>query len=156
MSGPYRIRPAGRHDVAVLVEFTLREAHDAEGVALDPAAARRGVERAFEPAPPSRYWVAEAADGTLAGSTSICTEWSNFHGGEYWWVQSLFVHPEHRGAGLVDQLIDHLTREAAGAGALDLRLYAHEANARAQRVYTRAGFTRAPYVLMRRSLTPDP
>ena len=85
-------------------------------------------------------------------SASVTTEWSNFHGGHYWWVQSLFVDPSHRGDGLVDRLLDHLAQTAAANGALDLRLYAHEVNARARRVYDRCGFTLAPYVLMRRSL----
>jgi GNAT superfamily N-acetyltransferase len=136
----------------VLVAFTLQEADDAEGVSLDATAVRRGVERALDDPTLARYWIAMDSEGKAAASASITTEWSNFYGGYYWWVQSLFVSAGHRGRGLVDQLLDHLARTAAAAGALDLRLYAHDANARAHRVYHRCGFTRAPYVLMRRSL----
>ena len=53
-------------------------------------------------------------------------------------------------------LLDHLAWTAAADGALDLRLYAHEANARARRVYERCGFTPAPYILMRRRVTTAP
>lgn len=38
---------------------------------------------------------------------------------------------------------------ARASGALDLRLYAHAANARALRAYRRCGFVNAPYVVMR-------
>ena len=149
----YRIRSATPQDVEDLVGFTLREAQDAEGVSLDPSAVRRGVALAVHDAALARYWVAEDPDGVLVASASVTTEWSNFHGGHYWWVQSLFVETAHRGRGLVEQLLDHLARTAAADGALDLRLYAHEANARARRVYERCGFTPAPYILMRRSVT---
>ena len=148
----YQIREATAGDADVLVAFTLREARDAEGVSLDPAGVRRGVERAFDDPRLARYWIAEAADGGPAASASITTEWSNFHGGHYWWVQSLFVEDAHRGRGLVDQMLDHLARQATDDGALDLRLYAHQDNGRARHVYERCAFTVAPYVLMRRRL----
>ena len=99
-----------------------------------------------------KYWVAETALAEVVASTSLVREWSNFHGGWYWWVQSLFIVPEHRGQGLVDRMLDRLSREAAEAGALDLRLYAHESNARAGHAYVRCGFRRAPYTMMIRAL----
>ena len=39
----YVIRPATSADADLLVEFTMREAKDAEGASLDPAWVRRGV-----------------------------------------------------------------------------------------------------------------
>ena len=152
MAGRCRIRAATAADLAVLVDFTLQEARDAEGVSLDPTAVGRGVARALEDPALARYWIAEDPDGRIVASTSITAEWSNFHGGHYWWVQSLFVVPEHRGAGLVDQVLDHLALTAREDGALDLRLYAHQDNTRALRVYARCGFTVAPYRMMRRRL----
>ena len=122
----------------MLVAFTL-EANDAEGVSLDAAAVRRGVSRA-RGSGLARYWIAVDGDGQAVASASITAE-SNFYGAHYWWVQSLFVSaaakwPCRPAAGPPG-------RTAASAGALDLRLYAHEDNARAHRVY-RCAFTRAP------------
>jgi len=148
----YTIRPAVMADADSLVEFTLCEAEDAEGVRLNPARVRRGVTAALEDSRRAQYWVATDLDGDIAASISTLKEWSNFHGGYYWWVQSLFVAPDHRGSGLVDLLLDHVAGAAASAGALDLRLYAHRDNDRARHVYLRSGFTEAPYVLMRRRL----
>lgn len=149
---PYSIRLATRDDIDTLVAFTLQEALDAERTHSTEAAVRRGVEAAFAIPPRATYWVAESIDHVVVASTSIVTEWSDFHGGDYWWVQSVFVTPEHRGGGLVDLLLDHLAALARAAGALDLRLYAHESNDRALRAYRRCGFTVAPYVIMARRL----
>jgi ribosomal protein S18 acetylase RimI-like enzyme len=152
MSSTYSIRDATVDDVATLVAFTLREAAEAEGFGADAAAVERGVRRAFEEPRVVRYWIAEDESGAIAGSTSVVTEWSDFRGGEYWWVQSLFVAPEHRGRGLVDQLLDHVATVGRAAGAIDVRLYVHESNERAIRAYRRAGFELAPYRIMRREL----
>ena len=152
MTPPYSIRDAIADDIDTLVAFTLREAIDAEGLALDEAAVRRGVAAAFGDPRLATYWIAES-DGTIAGSLSIVREWSNFRGGDYWWIQSLYIVPEHRGTGLIDRLLDHVAHAAQEAGALDLRLYAHASNDRAQRAYHRCGFTRAPYVIMTRPVS---
>lgn len=125
MAPGYTIREAVSTDIDTLVAFTLQEAHEVEGIEQDAAVVRRGVRGAFEDPPLAVYWVAETPDGRVVASTSVVTEWSNFHGGHYWWIQSLFIVPEHRGGGLVELLLDHLARAAESSGALDLRLYAH-------------------------------
>ena len=143
------IRPATEADIATLVAFTLEEAREAEGLAADPAAVRRGVEGAFANPPRATYWVVEDASRAVVASASIVTEWSDFSGGAYWWIQSIFITAPHRGTGLLQRLIDHLAETARANGALDLRLYAHASNARALRAYRRCGFVDAPYVVMR-------
>lgn len=155
MGAAYTIREVREDDVDTLVDFTLREAEEAEGTTLDRDAVRRGVQAAFVNPPRATYWVAEDAKGRVVASTSVVREWSNFHGGDYWWIQSLYIVPEHRGTGLLELLLDHLSRTAAAAGAIDLRLYAHAGNGRAIRAYERCGFTRAPYVLMRHAPGAD-
>jgi ribosomal protein S18 acetylase RimI-like enzyme len=152
MTTAYTIRPATAADIDVLVGFTLAEARDAERRSLDIDGARRGVQGAFDAPGRARYWVAETGAGRLVASTSIVTEWSNFRGGDYWWIQSLYVLPEHRGQGLVDQLLAHLSAQAVAAGALDLRLYGYNTNERALRAYQRCGFEVAPYIVMTKSL----
>jgi ribosomal protein S18 acetylase RimI-like enzyme len=152
LSAEYRMREATRADIDTLLAFTLQEVYEAEGTHKDAAGVRRGVEGAFQNPPRSAYWIVESLDGRPVASTSIVTEWSDFHGGEYWWIQSLFITPEHRGRGLVDLMLDRLTVMANAAGALELRLYAHNSNARAFHVYRRCGFTDAPYTILARKL----
>jgi len=151
LSGGYTIRRAVPDDVDTLIAFTLQEAQEAEGIELDVAAVRHGVRGAFDNPARATCWIAEGPEGRVVASTSVVTEWSNFHGGEYWWVQSLYIVPEHRGRGLVDRLLDHLWSAARAAGALDLRLYAHRSNEKALRVYKRCGFTASPYMILTRA-----
>lgn len=94
MSDTYAIREAVASDIDTLISFTIQEAHEAEGIEPDADAVRRGVQGAFENPPRAAYWVAETSDGRVVASTSIVTEWSNVHGGYYWWVQSLFITSE--------------------------------------------------------------
>jgi len=146
------IRRASLEDLDTLVAFALREAREAEGADKDVQAVRRGVAAGLSEPPLARYWVAEAGNDGIVGSISVVTEWSNFHGGFYWWVQSLFVVPGRRGGGVAGALLDHVLQEARGASAVDLRLYVHTANERALRAYRRCGFEAAPYAIMRKPL----
>lgn len=152
MASPYSIREATHADLDTIVGFTLREAVEAEGVELSEEMVRRGVRGGLEDPGLARYWVAETPEGDVIAATSVVTEWSNFHGGRYWWIQSLYIVPECRGRGLAEILLDHIAAAARAAGALDLRLYAHRSNERAIRVYGRCGFTPAPYTIMSRRL----
>jgi len=152
MTTEYAIRPATPADLDTLVSFTLAEARDAERRTLDVEGARRGVRGAFDSPPRAAYWVAQTAAGRVVGSMSVVAEWSNFLGGDYWWIQSLYILPEHRGQGLVDKMLAHLSAQAMAAGALDLRLYGYNTNERALRAYQRCGFEVSPYIMLTKPL----
>jgi ribosomal protein S18 acetylase RimI-like enzyme len=144
----YAIREARNSDFDVLVEFTIQEATETEEVHPDSQAVAVGVGAGLDGSTPTTYWVAESDDGTVAGSISIVTEWSNFRGGYYWWVQSLYITPEHRGKGLAERLLAFVTKRARENGAIDLRLYVLHANQRAIAAYRQSGFEIAPYTIM--------
>ena len=150
----YLIRPAEVADTQSLVSFTIAEALDAERRSLIRTDVQRGVAGAFLTPPKARYWVVES-QGTVVASCSIVTEWSNFRGGDYWWIQSLYIVPEHRGTGLVDLMLRRLVQEAKAGGALDFRLYGFNTNARALRAYQRLGFREAPYLILTKSLVGE-
>lgn len=130
----------------------MQEAKETEGKEPDRGMVTLGVRSALEGNVPATYWVVETEDKQIAGSISIVTEWSNFRGGEYWWIQSLFIVPEHRGTGLVDQLLEYIIDEAERNGALELRLYALKTNKRALEAYKRSRFIEIPYTVMARKL----
>ncbi|NIM95781.1 MAG: GNAT family N-acetyltransferase [Anaerolineales bacterium] len=85
------------------------------------------------------YWVVEMEQGKTVASTSVVREWSDWRAQDYWWIQSMYVNPEHRGRGIPEMLIETLAVEAKENGAADLRLYVHESNHRAIQAYSPAG-----------------
>lgn len=149
MAMEYSVRRARLSDLGNLVEFTLREAEEAEGRSQDKEKARRGILAALEDKSVAAYWVIETASDEIVGNVSVVKEWSNWSAGYYWWIQSLYIQPEHRGRGLMEKLIQTVKESAREGQALGLRLYVHKNNNRAIKAYIRCGFTDADYRMMR-------
>ena len=145
----YVIRRAIITDLSRLVEFTLSEAKEAEGISLNRERARKGIQAALEDESVAVYWVLQTRPDEIAGNISVVKEWSNWKAGYYWWIQSLYIKPEHRGRGLTKRLIQTVRESAKQSRALDLRLYVHKNNERAMKAYVRAGFVHADYRIMR-------
>ena len=93
------------------------------------------------------YWVLENG-GVVVGNVSVVKEWSDWNAGYYWWIQSMFIEPAHRGKGLVRLLLETVQREAAKANALELRLYVHKDNSAAISAYLKNGFCPSDYQIM--------
>jgi len=148
----YVVRRAQDTDLDSLVSFTLAEAREAEGAAKDPAIIRRGVQAGLSNPAIAMYWVVESDQGEIVASTSVVREWSDWHAQDYWWIQSMYVAPAHRGKGLVEMLMGAVSAEARASDAADLRLYVHTGNTRAIKAYRRCGFGDAPYAIMTRDL----
>mmetsp|Transcript_15086 Transcript_15086/g.44460 ORF Transcript_15086/g.44460 Transcript_15086/m.44460 type:complete len:136 (+) Transcript_15086:461-868(+) len=60
---------------------------------------------------------------------------------DIWWIQSVYVKPEHRKQGIFRKLYDHTKEEARRAGSCGLRLYADTNNTRAHATYESLGMT---------------
>ncbi|MBL1081719.1 GNAT family N-acetyltransferase [Streptomyces actinomycinicus] len=92
-------------------------------------------------------FIAEAPDGTWAGSVTVLMEEA---GTEDWagspverrqgHVVGVFVRPEHRGNGLIEALFEAGVEWAWQQGAERVRLVVHEDNVRAQGAYRKVGF----------------
>ena len=142
-----RIRRGEGRDAATLAGFNRAAAEETEGLLLEPATARRGVELLLAHPDRGFYLVAEA-DGEIRAALMVTTEWSDWRAGTFWWIQSVYVRPAHRRRGLFRALYRHVRELALGAGDVcGLRLYVERDNAGAQRTYERVGMRETGYRL---------
>ncbi len=141
------VRPARPDDQNIVTEFNIRLARESENLDLDPATVRTGVERILSDTTRGRYFVAEA-DGAVVGQTLITYEWSDWRNAWFWWIQSVYVHPDHRRHGIYRSLHHFIAEQARQAkDVCGLRLYVEEHNRRAMQTYERLGMRAAGYVL---------
>jgi ribosomal protein S18 acetylase RimI-like enzyme len=147
---PIRIRPATPDDAQVIADYNAAMALETEHKRLAPDTVRAGVARGIASPAEARYFVAETGGdggGAVVGQLMVTFEWSDWRNGTFWWVQSVYVHPEHRGRGVFKALYRHVEHLARAAGACGLRLYVERENARAQEVYRKLGMADAGYAV---------
>jgi len=149
---PGTVRPARLADVAALADGNVRLARETEGKRLDPAVVEAGVETVLRDAPGAGYRVLEA-DGAIRGQCLVHEEPSDWTGGRYWWIQSVYVDPEWRGRGVFRALWERILEEAREKGDVtEVRLYVERGNRPARAVYERMGMRETSYRIYTRVL----
>ena len=101
------IRPATPADAAVVTEFNRLLAFESEEIILDPVILAAGVATALADPDRARYFLAEQ-DGKVAGQLMFTREWSDWRNGWLWWLQSVYVHADHRRQGVFRAMFDHV------------------------------------------------
>jgi len=150
-----KIRKAALGDLPVIADFNVRLAHESEDLALDPVRVEAGVGALLIDPAKGIYYVAEVA-GAVAGQVMITYEWSDWRNGTIWWIQSVYVKPEFRHAGVFRALFNHLQSLARSReDVCTLRLYVHADNTRASRSYERLGMTRTKYEVFELEVRKD-
>lgn len=147
MSEARTVRPATPGDVGAIAAGNVRLAEESEGKLLDPAVVESGVTAILADPSRARYWVVEA-DGAIVGQCMVNEEPSDWAGGRYWWIQSVYVDPEWRGRGVFRALWDRVLEEARVTGDVaEVRLYVERENRAARTVYERLGMKETSYRL---------
>ncbi len=139
------IRQAAPADAGFIVESNIAMAQETEGMALDESVVRPGVATVLADASLGFYLVAEV-EGRPAGQLMVTYEWSDWRNGLFWWIQSVYVRPEHRRRGVYRALHRHVAAAAqAGGGVCGIRLYVEQDNTTAQQVYESLAMYRTRY-----------
>ena len=139
------IRPGTLSDLAIIVEYNNAIAVETEHRQLDIPTLTKGVEAALKDPSKGQYFVAVEGDA-IVGQTMFTYEWSDWRNGMFWWIQSVYVRPDKRGAGVFSALYRHIEALAKREkGVCGLRLYAEEDNVRAQRTYEKLGMMKTGY-----------
>ncbi len=141
------VRLAQMADLETLVEFNIAMAHETEGKELDLDLLREGVSSALKRDDRGFYLVAQVG-GQVAGQLFITREWSDWRNGFFWWIQSVYVHPDHRRQGIYRALDQRVKNMAVEQGNVcGVRLYVDRNNQAAQQVYRRLGMSQSHYDL---------
>lgn len=142
------IRAAMPADAAVIARFNSQMAEETEGRPLDPSLIGPGVAALLADPAKGRYWLAHS-NGRIVGQIMVTREWSDWRNGMFWWIQSVYVHPEWRRQGVFSALYRHVESLAAAApDSCGLRLYVERNNTRAQATYAALGMVETAYLVM--------
>ncbi|MFZ0485446.1 MAG: N-acetyltransferase [Arenicellales bacterium] len=141
------IRTASVDDAPQLIAFNCAMARETEDLELDPDTVTAGVRALFE-YPERGFYVVADAGARLAGSLMVTTEWSDWRDGLFWWIQSVYVRPEHRRRGVYRALY-RFVHDLAGKRpeVCGFRLYVEQDNRRAQKTYRSLGMNRTRYLV---------
>jgi ribosomal protein S18 acetylase RimI-like enzyme len=142
------IREATPSDTDAIADFNARMALETGDPPLVPETILAGVSAILSDTTKGRYWVADV-DGQVAGQICVTYEWSDWRNGMQWWIQSVYVHPDHRRKGVFSDLYRHVESLArADEQVCGLRLYVRSDNDRAKNTYVTLGMTAMGYEVM--------
>jgi GNAT superfamily N-acetyltransferase len=152
------VRRAAPADVDALVRFNRAIAEETEGKELSQPVVSAGIRSVFED-PGKGFYIVAVAGGTPVGSLLVTREWSDWRNAYYWWIQSVYVRPEHRGRGIYTILHRYVEELARSEGNVcGLRLYVDSGNSAAKAVYGKMGMLKSRYDLFEsaRFMASDP
>ena len=144
------IRPATTADARTIADHNRALCLETARKELDSATVLEGVTRFIEEPKYGRYFLAEQ-DGNIIGQAAHTYEWSDWRNGELWWIQSVYVHPAHRGKGVFQSLFHHIEQLGKSDSACrGIRLYMERDNDTARRSYLNLGFRYTGYEVLER------
>jgi GNAT superfamily N-acetyltransferase len=145
------IRLATLEDLETLTEFSAAMAKETEQRTLDRARLRMGTQAVICQPERGQYFVAAlpqeaSADTVTVGQLLITYEWSDWRNAQFWWIQSVYVHPAWRRKGVyrhMHRTILDLARSRANV--CGVRLYVEGNNRVAKQVYEKVGLAPSSY-----------
>lgn len=145
------VRPATLEDLETLTDFSAAMALETEQRTLDRTRLRLGTQAVIDQPERGQYFVADLrqetqADTVTVGQLLITYEWSDWRNAQFWWIQSVFVHPAWRRKGVYRRMHRTIIDMAqARADVCGIRLYVEANNRIAKQVYTRVGLSPSTY-----------
>ncbi len=148
------IRTANTSDAPTIARFNAAMALESESIELDMGVLTAGVQAALSD-PGKAFYLISETDGVPVGQLMVTFEWSDWRNGWIWWIQSVYVEPEHRRKGVYSGLYQRLQELAAERGDVrGIRLYVMRENNTAKRTYESLGMHHSEYDLYETELGP--
>lgn len=142
----YQIEKGTIGDINAIAGFQVAMAMESEGTTLDLERVTRGVTMAMDDEAKGQYIVARC-EGKVVGSLMLTREWSDWNCQWYWWIQSVYVEPRHRGKGMYRAMYERVKQMARNENVSQLRLYVDKTNNTAQHAYQHLGMTETHYLM---------
>lgn len=142
----YEIAMGCALDIDSIIQFQVDMALESEGTMLDHDKVLRGVTAVMNDSNKGTYLVARKGSEVVA-SLMITREWSDWNAEWYWWVQSVYVKPAHRGRGLFRAMYAKVKELAEQSGVSQVRLYVERTNLSARQVYEKVGMQECHYLM---------
>lgn len=140
------IRHAVPQDVATIVEFNQAMAWETEQKKLVPEVILAGVQSLL--AHPDRgFYIVTEFEQRVVACLMITFEWSDWRNGLFWWIQSVYVHPDYRRRGLYGRMYGFVKELAVvyEPRVCGFRLYVEQDNVKAQMTYRALGMRQNSY-----------
>ena len=145
---PFVVRLATSQDAELLASWAQAMAMETEHKHLDGETVLKGVQAGIADPKRARYFIAMSGERP-AGTLMLTTEWSDWRNGDWWWIQSVYVHPDFRRQGFFQSLYRHVKEMAERTpDVCGLRLYVEHENTNAQKTYESLGMEDAGYRMM--------
>lgn len=142
----YLIEKGNSADIEAIAHFQVEMAMESEGTSLSLERVTRGVTMAMDDEAKGQYIVARC-EGKVVGSLMLTREWSDWNCQWYWWIQSVYVEPLHRGKGVYRAMYERVKQMARNENVSQVRLYVDKTNNTAQHAYQHLGMTETHYLM---------
>lgn len=132
------IRFATLNDAETIAKNSVLLAKESEDLDVTLNETLNGVKGILNDPVKGFYLVAENKDN-IVGELMITYEWSDWRGKNMWWIQSAYVKKPFRKKGIFKQLVEEVKKLAKENNVDIIRLYVHNENKNAMKVYDRIG-----------------
>lgn len=133
------IRLATDEDLNFIAGSQVKMAMETEQMVLDLTTVSQGVGAVFTD-PAKGFYIISESRNERCGCLLITPEWSDWRNAWIWWIQSVYVLPQHRKSGVFGAMyvyIKQLVNQRSDVSGI--RLYVDNTNIPAREVYTRMG-----------------
>jgi ribosomal protein S18 acetylase RimI-like enzyme len=147
------IRLADLDDAENIAENNVLLAYESENLDISFETTLDGVKGVLSDPGKGFYLIVEE-DDTIIGQLMITFEWSDWKNKTIWWLQSVYVKENYRVKGIFKHLVKEIKNMASENNVDIVRLYVHNDNVKAVKIYRRMGMKKKPYTIYQLSLSP--
>ncbi|MEY4875982.1 MAG: hypothetical protein RL708_1131 [Bacteroidota bacterium] len=138
-------------DAPIIASFNKAMAFETEQKKLDNELALLGVENLMKQ-PQYGFYVVTEIDSEIISSLMITYEWSDWRNSLIWWIQSVYVKPEHRKQGAFKRMLVFVEQLAKQQNINCIRLYMEKDNRTAHQVYLQNNFIETDYLMFEKNM----